>query len=436
MTTVAFHTLGCKTNHYETDALRQQFLSAGFEEVPFHASADVYILNTCTVTGEADRKSRQMLHRARRLNEDALIVALGCATELGLQDDAADLHLGTRQKSAAFRQVMQMLSGSLQPAADITIADDGSAFDEWGAVSHQSETRGYVKIEDGCDNHCAYCAITLARGPVRSRRPDQVIGEAKALAEAGYREIVLTGIHICSYGLEWNRPGEHLMELAADLAGIPGIDRIRLGSLEPRSITPGFLALARQNPKLCPHFHLSLQSGSDTVLGRMRRQYQTSHYREVVDELRRHFDDPGITTDIIVGFPGETEQEHADSLAFCREIGFSRMHVFRYSAREGTAAASMPDQVDPQIMIRRSDDMSKLADRLAAACHQRLIGKTVSLIVEKQLPDGSFSGYSERYLPISLSSDEALCPGDLVLATVRSADAAGLQCSGAKRVKA
>lgn len=438
MTTVAFHTLGCKTNHYETDALRQQFIAAGFSEVPFHDIADVYILNTCTVTGEADRKSRQLLHRARRLNDQALVVALGCATELGLQDDAIDLCLGTQHKSAALQAVLDRLSQAGPRTLTVRAAADDSEriYDEWGSVTRQSETRGYIKIEDGCDNHCSYCAITLARGPVRSRERGLVLDEARALAAAGFREIVLTGIHICSYGLEWNQPGEHLMRLTHDLAGIDGIDRIRLGSLEPRSVTPEFIRLARKIPKLCPHFHLSLQSGSDTVLGRMRRQYRTSHYREVVDQLRYHFDDPGITTDIIVGFPGETADEHEESLNFCRDIGFSRMHIFRYSPREGTAAAAMPDQIDAQTMVRRSEAMAALADSMAAACHKRMIGKSIELIVEKKRQDGWFTGYSDRYMPVRLTADPSVSSGDLIRTTVQSADAEGLICSGAKRLKA
>ena len=418
----AFHTLGCKTNHYETDAMRAQFSRAGFDIVPFSELADVYLVNTCTVTGEADRKSRQMLRRARQLNPDSLIVAVGCQVVLGDAAAWADLTIGTEGKNQAIDRVLAALA-TRRPIGSSHAEEDplpfetaaGSTYDEFGPVDQQSETRAYVKIEDGCNHFCSYCAIPLARGRVRSRGHNQILEETRALAAAGYREIVLTGIHLCSYGLDLGLPGHAVMELALELAEIEGIDRIRLGSLEPLSVTPAFIQLAAQNPKLCPHFHLSLQSGSDTVLSRMNRRYRTTDFRKVAENLRSSFADPGLTTDIIVGFPGETDQEFADSLAFAEEMAFSRMHVFRYSARKGTRAADMPDPVDPDQIAQRSKRMLGLASKLSLAYNSRQVGRVHEILIEQQI-DGYLTGYTAEYvpvrLPLSLDSTGALSRSD------------------------
>lgn len=446
----AFLTLGCKTNHYETDAIRSEFIQAGFQEVPFEEAADVYLVNTCTVTGEADRKSRQMLRRARRVSPGAIVIALGCQVELSRSAGLADILIGTHGKQNTLNLVLAELArrrdtagseGDGCCAGEIPAQSGGNSdtYEEFGLIGRPSETRAYLKIEDGCDNFCTYCAIRLARGRVRSRSRGNILQEAAALGAAGYQELVLTGIHICSYGAEQGLPSHTVMALALELAEIPGIARIRLGSLEPQSITPAFAQLARQNPKLLPHFHLSLQSGSDTVLRRMGRRYGPDEYREVVGRLQEAFGQcsvggqvsPGLTTDVMVGFPGETEAEHAESLAFCREIGFSRLHVFRYSNRPGTAAALLPNPVDPQVIARRVQDMLALADELAFDFHRRQIGRRVDVLLEDLQADGCFAGYTPEYSAVRIPAGPGLVPGLIVRADVAAAQQDFLICHNA-----
>jgi len=418
----AFHTLGCKTNHYETDAIALRFAVAGFERVDFDEKADVYVINTCTVTGEADRKSRQMLRRAKRQAPDAVVVAMGCHAELSDARNYADIVIGTHGKSRALELVLDYLglSGSnlTQQAAEKPPVTDEipneDLFEELGIVDQQSECRAHIKIEDGCNSFCSYCAIPLARGRIRSREERAILAEAEALAEAGYREIVLTGIHVCSYGLDRGEGSHAVVALAAQLAQIPGIERIRLGSLEPLSITPAFIELARANPKLCPHFHLSLQSGSDTVLKRMNRRYTTSQFRSVAQALREAFPDASLTTDVIVGFPGETDAEFAETLQFCQEIGFARMHVFRYSPRQGTLAANMSGQIPAAASAGRSRTLQELAEHMAAAFHQRQLGQLQSVLVETVTDQGQAEGYTAAYVPVRIEPAQGLKPGQFV----------------------
>ena len=422
----AFLTLGCKTNHYETDAIRMQFEAAGFQIVDFGETANVYLVNTCTVTAEADRKSRQMLRRARQANPQALVVALGCQVVIGDAADWADLGIGNTDKSRTCEKVLEQLRRrglpDLPDCPAARLHEDG-AFDEMGQVGKQSETRAYIKIEDGCNQFCSYCAIPLARGRVRSRERAHILAEAVSLAERGYREVVLTGIHLCSYGSDRGEPDHAVMDLALELAGIPGIERIRLGSLDPKSVTGSFIRLAAQNQKLCPHFHLSLQSGCDRTLAHMNRRYTAAEYREAVRALRASFADPGITTDLIVGFPGESEDDFRQSLDFCREMGFLRMHVFRYSARKGTRAASMPGRVDPQVIADRSRQMMALASDMALACHSRQVGRQLTVLTERQGPDGLYEGYSESYVPVRFRARQRIETGSLVTVTGLKVDA-------------
>lgn len=452
----AFHTLGCKTNHYETDAVAERFRQAGFQCVDFDQTADVYVLNTCTVTAEADRKSRQHLRRARSINPDAIVVALGCHAQLNQDSPLADIVIGTQGKLTAVDRVLALLKekGRFDETGpdSCTIVDPGipdieksaleaspapvdkplthvagpleeaDDYDEYGPVSRQSETRAYIKIEDGCDNFCAYCAIPLARGRVRSRDPERVLEEASRLAEAGYREVVLTGIHICSYGADRGQGSEALPELAIRIGRIAGIDRIRFGSLEPQSITPRFAELAAAVSGLCPHFHLSLQSGSDPVLSRMSRRYDTDRFRESVKLLRARFPEAALTTDVMVGYPGETEDMHRQSLEFVREIGFSRLHVFRYSRRSGTSAASLPDQVPKEIAIRRSTEMQALGDELARQYHARLVGHPQTVLIEQVLADGSATGYTDTYVPVVIEQAVGCSSNSLVTAVPERAD--------------
>jgi len=435
----AFHTLGCKTNHYETDAIALRFSEAGFERVEFDEKADVYVINTCTVTGEADRKSRQMLRRAKRQAPDAVVVAMGCHAELSDAKNYADIVIGTHGKARALELVMDYLGRSvLQPAEQVAAESDvpnaippEDLFEELGIVDQQSECRAHIKIEDGCNSFCSYCAIPLARGRIRSREERAILAEAQALAAAGYREIVLTGIHVCSYGLDRGEGSHAVVALAAKLAQIPGIERIRLGSLEPLSITPVFIELAKANPKLCPHFHLSMQSGSDTVLKRMNRRYTTSQFRSVAQALRKAFPDASLTTDVIVGFPGETEPEFAETLQFCQEIGFARMHVFRYSPRQGTQAARMPGQVPAAISVRRSRALQELAEQMATAFHLRQLDQLQSVLVETLTEQGAAEGYSAAYVPVRIEPATGLKPGQIVTAWPVRADGQFLYCTGA-----
>ena len=448
----AFHTLGCKTNHYETDAVAERFRDAGFELVDFDSPADVYVLNTCTVTAEADRKSRQFLRRARTLNPAALVVAMGCHVELADESAIADIIVGTRGKTGVVEKVLARLradgrlndddrplcDGDAPAAATGSAATDapsaasaaapaepsakpdvgGSAiedpFEEFGPVIRQSESRAYIKIEDGCDSFCSYCAIPYARGRVRSRDAARVLEEATRLAEAGFREIVLTGIHICSYGAEHGLPSHTLPELAARIGLVPGIERIRFGSLEPQSITPSFVERTAAVRGLCPHFHLSLQSGSGDVLRRMGRSYDPERFRESVRLLRARFPEAALTTDVMVGFPGETEAMHCESLAFVREIGFSRLHVFRYSRRVGTVAADMPDQVPKAVSVRRSAEMQVLGDELALKFHQCLLAHPQTVLIEQARADGSATGYTTTYVPVIIDTANRLWTNQLV----------------------
>lgn len=410
---IAFHTLGCKTNHYETDAIAGQFRLHGFEQVDFQQEADVYLINTCTVTGEADRKSRQLLRRAGQRNPDALVVAMGCHAELSDTSHYADLCIGTQGKSQAVvlvKQALEAKNGLLagEKAASPTTTkptqgrsyEDISEYEELGLSDRQSETRAYLKIEDGCNAFCSYCAIPLARGRVRSRDEHTILQEASALAKAGYKEIVLTGIHLCSYGLDRGLPGHAVAQLAVRLAAIEGIERIRLGSLEPLSITSEFLRTLQESPKICPHFHLSLQSGCDRTLEAMNRRYRTDQFQQVVDEIRSIWPSAGLTTDIITGFPGETDEDFEQSLQFCRQIQFMRMHIFRYSAREGTRAASMPNPVSPSVAAVRSNRMQQLATELSFHYHRSLLGCTVQVLTEQISSDGSAHGYTATYVPV------------------------------------
>lgn len=435
----AFHTLGCKTNHYETDAIAQRFAQAGFERVAFDDVADVYIINTCTVTGEADRKSRQMLRRAKRQAPHAVVVAMGCHAQLSNAKDYADIVIGTQGKARALELVQDYLglAGQANPAqlaAPAEVAGDipqEDLFEELGIVDQQSECRAHIKIEDGCNSFCSYCAIPLARGRIRSREERAILAEAQALAAAGYREIVLTGIHVCSYGQERGEGSHAVVALAAQLAQIRGIERIRLGSLEPLSITPAFIELARTNPKLCPHFHLSLQSGSDSVLKRMNRRYTTSQFRAVAESLRAAFPGASLTTDVIVGFPGETEAEFAESLQFCEEIGFARVHVFRYSPRQGTSAASLPGQVTASVSAQRSKAMQDLAEKMAVAFHLSQMGCEQSVLVETLTEQGAAEGYTAAYVPVRIEPAAGLEPGQLVTVHPVRADGQFLFCTGA-----
>lgn len=397
MKSVALHNLGCKVNAYELDVMQQMLQEKGYRIVPFDKKADIYIVNTCTVTNIADRKSRQMLHRAKKQNPDAVVVAVGCYVQNGTEavetDESIDLAIGNNRKKDLVRIIEEFLDNRQAKDAVIDIAATDE-YEEMQLKETAEHTRAYIKIQDGCNQFCTYCAIPLARGRVRSRSAEHIIEEVKGLAQAGYHEIVLTGIHISSYGLDFLgiksadyrdacKKG-YLLDLIESLAGIPGIERIRLGSLEPRIITEEFVSRLSACEKICPHFHLSLQSGCDATLKRMNRHYDTAQFAEGVRLLRAAFAHVAITTDVIVGFPGETEEEFEESRTFLDRIGFYEMHVFKYSKRAGTPAAAMKNQVPDTVKAKRSDILLAMDEMYSHAYRKQYIGEELTILAEEE----------------------------------------------------
>ncbi len=436
----ALHNLGCKVNSYETEAMQQLLEENGYEIVSFEEEADVYIINTCTVTNIADRKSRQMLHRARKMNPDAVVVAAGCYVQARgqevLEDGAVDMIIGNNQKN----QLIPMLEGwfasktaaqagdgvpgefmrqedarEFVPSAllDLTRVTEYENMNIKGTAEH---TRAFLKVQDGCNQFCSYCIIPYARGRIRSRLLEDVEAEVRGLAAAGYREIVLTGIHLSSYGLDFGTEektaeapfGHGLQKLILALAQIPGIERIRLGSLEPRIITREFVEALAGCDKICPHFHLSLQSGCDSVLKRMNRHYTTQEYLNKCQLLREGFNQPAITTDVIVGFPGETEEEFAATMAFVEQVHFYEMHVFPYSRRQGTVADRMPDQVPESVKKERSHQMLALVERMSQEYRDSFVGQEVSVLLEEPGEDGYMVGYTKEYIRVQKAGGSEL----------------------------
>ncbi len=417
--TAAFLNLGCKVNSYETEAMRGMFERAGYEIVDFKELADVYVVNTCTVTNIADRKSRQMLHQAKKRNPGAVIAAAGCYVQAKeeelLEDSAVDLIIGNNKKSDIVTMVERYFE-SRNKEELITDIGAEQGYEELLLSATYEKTRAFIKIQDGCDRFCSYCIIPYVRGRVRSREEQDILKEIEGLAQKGYREIVLTGIHISSYGKDKQKQGEEagqnpLAELIKRVADIPGIERIRLGSLEPRIITEDFVQTIAGIRQFCPHFHLSLQSGSDTVLRRMNRKYSASEYEEKVQLIRQYFEHPAFTTDVIVGFPGETEEEFEETCDFVKRIAFSHIHVFKYSMREGTKAAVMPGQLSEETKHQRSNQLIALAERMSAEYNALFMGRIEKILVEEEVTvDGVQyqTGHNERYLKLALRSGEDL----------------------------
>lgn len=426
MKKAALHNLGCKVNAYETEAMQEMLENAGYEVVPFREGADIYIINTCTVTNIADRKSRQMLHRARKMNPDAVVVAAGCYVQAqdGKEvDPCIDIVLGNNHKKDLIKILEEYdlkrkaekagtdCAEKAYPAvAEIEDINQTHEYEKLHLTKPGDHTRAYIKVQDGCNQFCTYCIIPYARGRVRSREQTDVVSEVKSLAANGYKEIVLTGIHLSSYGIDFD--GErHLLDLIRAVHEIEDIVRIRLGSLEPGIITEDFASELSRLPKICPHFHLSLQSGSDATLKRMNRRYTSAEYYEKCCILRKYFNDPALTTDVIVGFPGETEEEFRQSLAFVDKIDFYETHIFKYSKREGTKAARMDGQIDEQVKTARSAEMIELDRRKRKAYEQKFIGKTVDVLVEEDaLINGEKvqTGHTKEYIKIAVKSSENL----------------------------
>ncbi len=409
----AFHNLGCKVNAYEVEAMQQMMTEAGYELVPFTEEADVYVINTCTVTNIADRKSRQMLHRAKKKNPGAVVVAVGCYAQVRSseleKDPAIDLVIGTNSKSELvkrieeFRQGRKPVSARQDPAGEWT-------YEELKIAGTREHTRAFIKVQDGCDRFCSYCIIPFARGRVRSRSLEDICREAERLTAAGIKEIVLTGIHICSYGKDLS-DGIQLTDLIRAVHDTDGVKRLRLGSLEPSYLTEETVKLLSEMPGLCPHFHLSLQSGCDATLQRMNRKYTTEEYADKVALLRRYFDDPALTTDIITGFPGETEEEFADTVRFVESMRFFETHVFPYSRREGTRAAKMPGQLTEKVKKERSSILLELSAEKQKEFLIRYIGQPVEVLFEEQVSvDGEeyWTGYGRKYQRVLMKSGEKL----------------------------
>lgn len=406
----ALHNLGCKVNAYETEAMQELLEQNGYEIVPFKEGADVYIINTCTVTNIADRKSRQMLHKARKMNPDAVVVATGCYVQARGEDidPCVDIVVGNNKKKDLIAILDEYYNAQHKVKKELLDINHEKEYEEMQVTHTAEHTRAYIKVQDGCNQFCSYCIIPYARGRVRSRNLEHVLEEVRTLAASGYKEVVLTGIHLSSYGID---TGESLLELIQKVHEIDGIKRIRLGSLEPRIITEEFASSIAALPKMCPHFHLSLQSGCNATLKRMNRRYSAEEYMEKCDLLRKYFHNPALTTDVIVGFPGETQEEFAESMDFVDRVNFYETHIFKYSRREGTKAAAMKDQVPDQIKAVRSAELIELSHRKQAAYEERLIGTTQEVLIEEKIIRNGEElqiGHTKEYVKIGVKNPNNL----------------------------
>ena len=413
MKKAALHNLGCKVNAYETEAMQHLLEEAGYEIVPFTQKADVYVINTCSVTNMADRKSRQMLHKAKKNNPDSIVVAAGCYVQTSqkevLNDLSVDIVIGNDRKHDLVRLLEEYSLDSVNDTVD-DINDGKHDFEELFIDQTKEHTRAFIKVQDGCNQFCSYCIIPYARGRVRSRRFENVIAEVERLAANGFKEVVLTGIHLSSYGVDFEE-ATGLLELIQAVNAVKGIERIRLGSLEPKIVTEHFASELSKLDKICPHFHLSLQSGCDATLKRMNRKYTTKEYERGCELLRKYFVHPAITTDVIVGFPGETEEEFEQTKAYLEHIHFYEMHIFKYSKRKGTRAAVMPDQIDEQIKAARSEKLIALGHDMSKEFRKFYIGKNEEVLFEEKAVIGDkeyFVGYTKEYVKVAKKTDENL----------------------------
>lgn len=413
MKKAALHNLGCKVNAYETEAMQHLLEEAGYEIVPFTQKADVYVINTCSVTNMADRKSRQMLHKAKKNNPDSIVVAAGCYVQTSekevLNDLSVDIVIGNDRKHDLVRLLEEYSLDSVNDTVD-DINDGKHDFEELFIDQTKEHTRAFIKVQDGCNQFCSYCIIPYARGRVRSRRFENVIAEVERLAANGFKEVVLTGIHLSSYGVDFEE-ATGLLELIQAVNAVKGIERIRLGSLEPKIVTEHFASELSKLDKICPHFHLSLQSGCDATLKGMNRKYTTKEYERGCELLRKYFVHPAITTDVIVGFPGETEEEFEQTKAYLEHIHFYEMHIFKYSKRKGTRAAVMPDQIDEQIKAARSEKLIALGHDMSKEFRKFYIGKNEEVLFEEKAVIGDkeyFVGYTKEYVKVAKETAENL----------------------------
>lgn len=413
MKKAALHNLGCKVNAYETEAMQHLLEEAGYEIVPFTQKADVYVINTCSVTNMADRKSRQMLHKAKKNNPDSIVVAAGCYVQTSekevLNDLSVDIVIGNDRKHDLVRLLEEYSLDSVNDTV-YDINDGKHDFEELFIDQTKEHTRAFIKVQDGCNQFCSYCIIPYARGRVRSRRFENVIAEVERLAANGFKEVVLTGIHLSSYGVDFEE-ATGLLELIQAVNAVKGIERIRLGSLEPKIVTEHFASELSKLDKICPHFHLSLQSGCDATLKRMNRKYTTKEYERGCELLRKYFVHPAITTDVIVGFPGETEEEFEQTKAYLEHIHFYEMHIFKYSKRKGTRAAVMPDQIDEQVKAARSEKLIALGHDMSKEFRKFYIGKNEEVLFEEKAVIGDkeyFVGYTKEYVKVAKETAENL----------------------------
>ncbi len=401
---VAFTTLGCRVNQYETEAMTEKFKREGYEVTPFEEYADVYVINTCTVTNIGDKKSRQMVSRARRKNEDAVIAVVGCYSQIAPEEvskiEGVDVVLGTRNKGDIVYWVNRARE-ERQKVIEVSDVLKNDVFENLNINEYQDRTRAFLKIQDGCNRFCSYCLIPFARGAVCSKEPEKVINEVKELAAHGFKEIILSGIHIASYGVDL-KGDYNLLKILEEIDKVEGIERIRIGSIDPQFFTEGVIDKLSSLKKLCPHFHLSLQSGSDETLKRMNRRYTTKEYKNIVEGLRRSIKDVSITTDIIVGFPGESEEEFNSTYEFLKDIKLSKMHIFKYSPRKGTKAAGMAEQINGKVKDERSNVLIELDRELENEFMSKFIGRTMKVLYE-QKQNGSdclYEGYTPNYIKV------------------------------------
>lgn len=412
MRTVAIHNLGCKVNSYEAESMEQMLDKAGFTIVPFdeNVTADIYIINTCSVTNIADRKSRQMLHKAKKMNPNAIVIAAGCYVQADSEkldkDSAVDMIIGNNKKI----NIVEAIAEYDKNHGNYILMEDLSVkqpYEELEIEQVNEHTRAYIKIQDGCNQFCSYCIIPYTRGRIRSREMTDIIAEVERLAKKEYKEVVLTGIHLSSYGIDNGRGS--LIEVMEQIENIDGIERIRLGSLEPRVVTEDFAKRLKQLKKLCPHFHLSLQSGCDKTLKAMNRKYTTEEYRLACERLREYLDDPAITTDVIVGFPGETEEDFSVTKDYLEQIHFYEMHIFKFSRRKGTVADKMPEQIDKKVKSARSNILLELEENMSAQYRKNYVGKQLEVLVEEITTyQGSeyYCGYSRNYIRMMIPKSE------------------------------
>lgn len=424
MKKVALHNLGCKVNAYETEAMQQMLEEEGYEIVSFAQKADVYIINTCSVTNMADRKSRQMIHKAKKQNQEAIVVAMGCYVQTSEEeikkDTSVDILIGNNKKHELLNILKEHEQLFIQKTPEsnqkqkavteaiIDINEKNQTFENLMLTKPGEHTRAFLKVQDGCNQFCSYCIIPYARGRVRSKETAEVMKEVTALALSGYKEVVLTGIHLSSFGIDTN---DSLLHLIQEVEKVRGIERIRLGSLEPRIITEEFAQTLSKMNKFCPHFHLSLQSGCDETLKRMNRRYDTTEYQNKCQILRKYFKNPAITTDVIVGFPGETEQEFLETAKYLEKIHFYEMHVFKYSKRKGTKAATMLNQVDEQLKTQRSNTLITLGEKMSEEYRKSFIGTTDEVLIEEMTNINGvqyYIGHTKEYIKVALHSEENL----------------------------